>query len=87
MLRPAVAVTNCVNAEETGAWDILLVSYCKGMGPAMYWPKQGQGARAGRGRQRGMENGGIAALRRDKGEAALTASAGAGYTNLCPVLT
>jgi hypothetical protein len=24
MLRLAVAVTNCVNAEEAGAWDILL---------------------------------------------------------------
>src|ERR1700761_8529033 len=38
MLRLAVAVTNCVNAEETGAWDILLLSTW--MEPAMGRPEK-----------------------------------------------
>src|ERR1700757_1586456 len=37
MLRLAVAVTNCLNAEETGAWDILLFSITDGASHG--WPE------------------------------------------------
>jgi len=71
MLRLAVAVTNCVNAEETGAWDILLFAVTEGASHG--WPElidrvPGQSGAV----NAAWKNSVIGERRRDKGEAAVS---------------
>ncbi len=79
MLRLAVAVTNCVNAEETGAWDILLFGVTEGASHFLFashgWPElidrvPGQSGAVNAAWKTALSAGG----RRNKGEAALFAA-------------